>query len=118
MYFFEEDSIFKGFSYPKDYEHFVRAGCELEPPWWLLGKRPDFAMRCFKLLNEDLESEKLLIPFAKTDDGGDIACFDGDDKAGNPKVYFYTGEETLKNINWSDRYSVDSFNDFVSSISG
>ena len=116
--FFEEDFISKGFSYPKDYLHFIRSGCELQYPWWLLRKRPDFAIRCFELLNEDLGSEKLLIPFAKTDDGGDIACFDGDEKTGNPKVYFYAGEETLKNVNWSDRYFADSYNEFVSSIGG
>lgn len=116
MYFIEESAIGKEFSYPDDYVNFVNSCCELEPPWWLLGKRPNFTVRCFKILNEDLRSEKTLIPFAKSDDSGDIACFDGDDRTGHPKIYFYTGEDDLGNVSWSSRYSIDSFSEFLASI--
>ncbi|MBL3557517.1 MULTISPECIES: SMI1/KNR4 family protein [Marinobacter] len=116
MYFIEKNAVSKDFSYPDDYVSFVNSCRELERPWWLLGKRPNFTMRCFKILNEDLSSEKTLIPFAKSDDSGDIACFDGDDSTGNPKIYFYTGESDLRHVNWGSRYSIDSFSDFLSSI--
>ncbi len=65
-------------------------------------------------------TDKPLIPFAIVDDktglynGGFVvlACFDGDDKSGNPKVYFHD-YSSAKRVEWAHRYSLASFSDWL-----
>lgn len=74
-----------------------------ESSWWLIGSQPEFAHFCLNLLL-GMGGSKVLIPFAKDDDSGDIACFDGSDTSGSPSVYFHVGEESFAAVNWETRY--------------
>lgn len=52
-----------------------------------------------------------LIPFARDySQGDDIACFDGADTTGNPKVHFV---HCFASAGWEDRGYVESFTDWV-----
>lgn len=116
-YFYTKVLLPDGFRYPLEYIDLVHKG-ELQSlsPWWFLGKKPEFAELCFNVINEKLGGEKILVPFAKTDDDGDIACFDGNDTSGSPRIYFDTGEENMRGVNWDERYSIDSFSNWLEMV--
>lgn len=74
-------------------------------PWWFV----DANSRAGELFYSTRQSDgRNLIPFAKVDDDrDDIACFDGDDATGNPRVLMLVPED-------SDRsYSYVDFNDWL-----
>ncbi|MEJ7804956.1 MAG: hypothetical protein WKG03_03420 [Telluria sp.] len=64
--------------------------------------------------------DKPLIPFAIIDDRSGLyndgyvvlACFDGDDKSGDPKVYFHDYSKS-KRANWDERYSLPNFGEWL-----
>lgn len=61
--------------------------------------------------------DKPLVPFAIVDDPSGhfndgyvvLACFDGDDKSGDPIIYYHDYSNP-KRISWSDRYFISNFN--------
>lgn len=108
-YFYDKSSLPVDFVYPQEYVRFVEGDTSGLSPWWLTGNSPEFAELCFNVINEKLDGEKILVPFAKDDDSGDIACFDGDDASGNPKIYFDTGQESMTSIDWEKRYYLSDF---------
>lgn len=111
---FSPEELPPAFRYPQAFLDLVAAPApELPGEWWLIGKNPDFARFCLATIQG--KGGKLLIPFAKDDDSGDIACFDGEDTSGSPRVYFDTGEEDYAGIDWSSRFS-QSFEDWLASI--
>lgn len=65
--------------------------------------------------------DKPLIPFAilpdelgREDDGLPIlACFDGDDRSGDPKVYFHDYGFSEKGISWDKRNHLKNFSDWL-----
>ena len=116
MYFFNNLSLPEGFKYPQDYVEFVDGDRKSLRPWWLIGSNPEFATLAIKMLNEETGSTKYLVPFAKTDDGNDFACFDGDDSLGNPRIYFYTGEEDMSNVDWEKRYYIPDFSAWLEMV--
>ena len=64
--------------------------------------------------------DKPLIPFAILDDSNGIfndgyvvlACFDGDDRSGDPKVYFHDYANP-KQVDWSNRYFLTNFTEWL-----
>lgn len=117
LYFYENEFLPNEFVYPKDYINLVKNNSEMDlSPWWLLGAEPEFAMLCYNVINDKVGGEKFLIPFAKSDVDDDIACFDGDDVSGNPRIYFDIGEESMRGINWDERYSIPNFNTWLNSL--
>ncbi len=113
-YRFEDCDLPFGFRFPISYEKFLSHPTIDIHPWWLVAKQPRLARLFFELLNRELGSSKPLIPFAKIDDdNGDIACFDGSNTSGSPRVYFWAGDVTLRDVDWSCRYSLDSFEDWL-----
>lgn len=103
------------FKYPKDYLEFINQHVmEDLAPWRLLSDAEEEI--CFYINNLREEyPDKQLIPFARFEDSanGDIACFDGDDPSGDPKVYFhvccYQGELPP----WDQRYSMNDFSEWL-----
>ena len=101
-----------GFSFPKSFELALSTVSRDEIfPWWFVASEPEKAKLFFDIINIDMKSSKLLVPFAKIDDeSGDVACFDGDDLGGNPRVYFSTGpEQTHEGVDWESRYYLKDF---------
>ena len=50
------------------------------------------------------------VPFAHWYCSDDIACFDGADTSGNPKVYFV---HAFASSGWEDRGDVDNFDEWL-----
>lgn len=110
-YLFEDIEALKGFRFPKAYLEIMN-GRHLPQldPWWFLNEEPEKAKLLFRIINVDRQSSRLLVPFAKIDDEtGDVACFDGEDISGDPKVFFSTGTGSLKEVDWEKRYHLANF---------
>ncbi len=56
-------------------------------PWWFLHRYPESANFWLEELREEYPSRSL-VPFAKFSVFDDIACFDGADTSGDPKIYY------------------------------
>ncbi|MGU7783236.1 SMI1/KNR4 family protein [Burkholderia sp. PU8-34] len=74
-----------GFVYPSEIQDFATTGEYPDlGPWWFIDANSKAGKLAYSVRQCDGRN---LIPFAKVDDGrGDVACFDGDDTSGNPKV--------------------------------
>jgi len=110
----------KEFRFPRRYVNLLNGGEVLSiDPWWFVAEYPETARLFIEVINGAKESEKFLIPFAKIDqDGsGDIACFDGDDFSGNPRVYLSGGDEVShKHTDWNTRYSFANFDAWIDHV--
>jgi len=94
-----------GFSYPDDYVAFLSHMEEIDDTsWWLIGTSKGFFYSCFNFVNKELQSKKLLIPFAKCDESNIFACFDKE-----CKIYFHSCEDSLLNVDWKNRFSLPNF---------
>lgn len=102
---FQQERLPAGFRYPQAYLDLAQAPERLaNSSWWLIGSQPEYANFCLDLLL-GMGGGKVLIPFAKDDASGDIACFDGSDQSSSHRVYFHVGEESFDAVNWETRYS-------------
>ncbi len=111
IYMFEDVFVPDKFLFPKAYLEFTQSGFPDLTPWWFVVEEPEKAKMFYQIINEYKRSKKLLIPFAKIDDStGDIACFDGEDTTGNPKIFFSVGSEnSMSNVDWGKRYFLEDF---------
>ena len=116
LFFYDSPILPAGFIFPKSYldlakdQHIPR----LEPWEFLFNNMP----RSLNYYGAMLQKypDKPLIPFAIIDDKSGfyndgyavLACFDGDDSSGDPKVYFHDYLNP-KRIDWPDRYSLQNF---------
>lgn len=76
----------KNYNFPSTFIEF--ATTEPEPdiePWWLLIYQEGKINYWHNTL-KNLYPNRTLVPFAKFNANDNIACFDGDDLSGNPKV--------------------------------
>lgn len=112
---FEDQDLPAGFRFPDAYLKLIQDEFPDLNPWWFVAEEPETATLLYRIINEELRSKKLLIPFAKIDDSsGDVACFDGEDTSGNPKVYFSVGTENdMSGIDWSERYCLKNFDEWL-----
>jgi hypothetical protein len=96
----------EGFRFPKSYLDFLRQEAlpDLDP-WWFLCESQEDADDWLEIVKEQYPERKL-VPFAKFGALDDIACFDGADTTGNPKVYYV---HTFTSPGWEDRGWVDDF---------
>jgi hypothetical protein len=115
-YLFEDVVELQAFAFPDSYLRTVMSGNLPQiDPWWFLVEEPDKSNLFFRVINYDRKSKKILVPFAKIDDGsGDVACFDGDDHSGDPQVYFSTGTDSLEDVDWERRFSLADFDSWLS----
>lgn len=100
-----------GFRYPETYLRMARED-QLPDllPWTFLGKKPDSVEFYIKAMRH-MHSQHALVPFARFEDSanGDLACFDGADQSGDPKIYFYVYESQKPLPPWEERYHLKDF---------
>lgn len=109
-YLYDKKFLPKKFRFPQSFIDYV--SCDPIPylePWWFLCK---FQKNADFWLNEVKRQypNRVLIPFAKMEDSDDVACFDGEDKSGNPKVYYV---HTFAASGWEDRGYVNNFEEWL-----
>lgn len=93
-----------GFTYPAAFlEIATSLAANSFYPWWFVEADSEVGRLFWKTRNGDGRN---LIPFAKTDELDDIACFDGDDLSGDPRVLMITSTHDRS-------YSFSSFSDWL-----
>ena len=87
-YVFEPGLLPSRFLFPEVYHRIL--GQKVLPdldPWWFLCIDQESSLFWLETLKEQFP-ERSLVPFAKLSDSDDLACFDGSDTSGNPKVLY------------------------------
>ncbi|MGQ5525287.1 hypothetical protein ACUHMQ_18775 [Chitinimonas sp. PSY-7] len=85
-YLFDKSELPEGFLYPQSYLEIVNLDLPEIEPWWWLAPYKDSAIYWMNTLRSQFPS-RVLVPFAKDGASDDVACFDGEDISGNPKVF-------------------------------
>jgi hypothetical protein len=120
LFFYDSPILPAGFSFPQSYIQLVQGHDvpNLEP-WNFLCFNMAKSLNYFGALLQKYP-DKPLVPFAIVDDQSGffndgyvvLACFDGDDKNGNPKVYFHD-YSNAKRVEWSERHSLANFAEWL-----
>jgi hypothetical protein len=120
IFFYHPSILPPNFSFPESYSQLVQ-GCKIPDlePWKFLFFDMPQSLNYFGAMLQKYP-DKPLVPFAIIDDQSGafndgyvvLACFDGDDISGDPKIYFHDYSNPKK-IDWSDRYSVANFNEWL-----
>lgn len=105
-YLFDEKLLPENFSFPQSYIEFISQEevPYLEPWWFLFEYREDADFWIDEIAKQ--YPSRSLIPFAKAGSTDDVACFDGSDTSGNPKVFYV---HTFASTGWEDRGDVENF---------
>lgn len=101
----------ESFKYPKAYLDIVdNQNSHYITPWRFIGDTPTEIPFFISLLH-DKYNGKTLIPFARCEDSanGDLACFDGDDLSGDPRVFFHVFNYQGEIPDWDNRYHLKNF---------
>ena len=114
-YFYPSDKLPKGFKFPEDYLREVVGGRDFGS-WWFAGINQVFADLCLDVINEDSQGRYFWVPFAKCSKSLDVACFDGNDFSGNPRVFFYTNKAISKEFDLNKRFYLDDFSSWCEHI--
>lgn len=104
--------LYSGFAFPESFINYVsKENLEDIDPWWLLcHTQSSVDFWCQKV--KELYPERKLIPFANWLYSDDIACFDGADISGDPKVYYV---HAFASAGWEDRGYVANFDEWLKS---
>ncbi|WP_343714741.1 SMI1/KNR4 family protein [Inquilinus sp.] len=86
-YLFEDYPLPDGFKLPASYLELLAKGLPEIDPWWWLAPYKDRANYWAATLRQQFPSRSL-VPFAKHGGSDDVACFDGSDMSGDPKVLY------------------------------
>lgn len=106
---YTEQELSNGFIYPQLFLNMVSATPVIDlEPWWFICEFKESAEYWFSEIKKQYP-EKCLIPFAKYSHTDDIACFDGSDTSGDPKVYYI---HAFASPGWEERGSVANFNEW------
>lgn len=89
------------FVYPDEIQDFAETGEYPNfGPWWFIDANSKAGKLAYSVRQHDGRN---LIPFAKVDDGrGDVACFDGDDKTGEPKVLMLVLDDSGRSYSFAN----------------
>ncbi len=103
----------KGFRYPARFTEFCAVSAETDiKPWSILETQDD--VEGWLEIVQEWYPTRSLIPFAQHDvTGDDIACFDGNDRTGNPRVHLV---HSFASAGWEDRGSVANFDAWISEV--
>jgi len=105
-YLFDEKLLAGNFSFPQSYVELVsQENIPYLEPWWFLSEYKEDADFWMDEIAKQYPSRKL-VPFAKAGSSDDVACFDGSDTSGNPKVFYV---HTFASPGWEDHGDVESF---------
>lgn len=109
-YLYSKQELPQGFSFPSSFLDIVNRDPVLDlDPWWFLYEFEEVA-KTWLLEMKKQYPNRSLIPFAKVTYSDDIACFDGTDRSGDPKVYYV---HTFASPGWEDRGNVNNFDDWL-----
>jgi len=109
---YDKSALPTGFSLPEDYLRFVNDDNRADiDPWWFLGVRRESAEFWIGELARQYPG-RLLVPFAKLAGSDDVACFDGSDLSGNPRVLYI---HAFASQGWEDRGSECDFSSWLRS---
>lgn len=119
-FFYDLPILPVGFSFPMSFLELARSNQlpDIEPWSFLFTDMPSSLNYYGAMLQK--YPDKPLIPFAIIDDKSGfyndgyavLACFDGDDKSGNPKVYFHDYAKP-KAVDWRGRFSLSNFSEWL-----
>jgi hypothetical protein len=119
-FFYDSPILPSGFCFPKNYLQLSEEHDILDfEPWKFLFLDMPKSLNYYGAMLQKYP-DKPLVPFAIIDDQSGfyndgyvvLACFDGDDKSGDPKVYFHDYSNP-KRVNWADRYSLVNFTEWL-----
>ncbi len=86
---FEDELLPEGFKFPEAFLDMVcNQSIKAIGPWWFLHGEPEDVHFWLEQIREECPSRPL-VPFAKYSAFDDIACFDGSDTSGDPKIYYF-----------------------------
>lgn len=109
-YLFPPGKLPTGFIYPTSFlKYMSQEPIPYLEPWWFLAefeKSSEFWLAEIKKQYPDRQ----LVPFAKTSQSDDVACFDGASGSPDPKVYYV---HTFASPGWEDRGSVANFDEWL-----
>lgn len=91
----------RDFVYPPKFREFASTGkYPVIAPWWFVDANSKAGRLAYQIRTHDGRN---LIPFAKVDDGrGDIACFDGDDASGDPRVLMLVLDDSGRKYSYAN----------------
>jgi len=81
----QSDVLPNDFRLPQAYMDLMAKGLPDIDPWWWLAPHNESETYWTRTLRAQFPS-RLLVPFAKHGGSDDVACFDGSDTSGDPKV--------------------------------
>lgn len=108
-YLFEDYPLPNDFKFPQPYLDLMAKGLPDINPWWWLAPHKDSAVYWAYTLHKQFPS-RTLIPFAKYGGSDDVACFDGSDPSGNPKVLYI---HSFCSPGWEHRVEIASFTEWL-----
>ena len=108
-YLFEDYPLPNDFKFPQLYLDLMAKGLPDINPWWWLAPHKDSAVYWADTLHKQFPS-RTLIPFAKYGGSDDVACFDGSDPSGNPKVLYI---HSFCSPGWEHRVEIASFTEWL-----
>lgn len=94
------------FEYPSSFLEMIAEDviCDLDP-WWFLCEFEGVSDQWLKEIRNQYPLRSL-VPFAKVSYSDDVACFDGVDTSGDPKVYYV---HAFASPGWEDKGYVANF---------
>lgn len=120
QFFYDSPILPPGFRFPQAILDMVKKNeiPDLEPWRFLFLDMPSSLNYYGAMLQK--YPEKPLIPFAILEDPSGtindgyvvLACFDGDDRDGEPKVYYHD-YGSRKRVGWADRHFLATFSDWL-----
>ncbi len=108
-YLFEDYPPPSDFKFPQPYLDLLEKGLPGIEPWWWLAPHKDSAIYWADTLRKQFPS-RTLVPFAKHGSSDDVACFDGSDTSGNPKVLYI---HSFCSPGWEHRGEASSFAEWL-----
>ncbi|WP_371023995.1 SMI1/KNR4 family protein [Luteibacter sp. RCC_6_2] len=100
FFVYDKNILPAGFSLPEDYLCFLHDDNLADvDPWWFLGVRKESAEFWIHELARQYPGRSL-VPFARLAGSDDVACFDGSDLSGNPRVLYI---HAFASQGWEDR---------------
>jgi hypothetical protein len=101
------------FRYPQALSDYCETADEHDLHPWYVMTDPEEASDWLEIVREQYPNRNL-IPFARNEDtGDDIACFDGADTTGEPKIHFV---HTFSDPDWSDFGYVLNIPEFLADV--
>ena len=110
MYLYVKNELPDDFKYPGAYIDIMSLDIipDLEP-WSFICEFREPSSFWMAEVKKQYPTRKL-VPFAKVNYSDDIACFDGEDSSGDPKVYYVHAFSTE---GWEDRGYADNFDEWL-----